>query len=80
MGLPREMEEEERGVFRVDGATGMAIATGLLLSILVFLSVKAISVQKAEAMNTYKILDIHELKAISNENQDSYQLVNQEVY
>ena len=37
MGLPREMAENERSVFALHGATGMLIATALLLSILFFL-------------------------------------------
>jgi len=48
---------ENRGVFAFDGVTGMLIATVLLLSILVFLSINAISVQHAEAENFYKIKD-----------------------
>ncbi|WP_304545842.1 DUF4006 family protein [Sulfurimonas microaerophilic] len=46
---------ENRSVFALDGVTGMLIATVLLLSILVFLTVNAISVQNANSNNFYKI-------------------------
>ena len=49
------MENENRSVFALDGVTGMLIATVLLLSILAFLTVKALSVQTANAENFYKI-------------------------
>jgi len=48
---------ENRSVFALDGVVGMLIATVLLLSILAFLSVNAISVQHAQAENFYKIKD-----------------------
>ncbi|ADN10004.1 DUF4006 family protein [Sulfurimonas autotrophica] len=48
---------ENRSVFALDGVTGMLIATVLLLSILAFLSVNAVSVQHAQAQNFYKIKD-----------------------
>jgi hypothetical protein len=46
---------ENRSIFALDGITGMLIATVLLLSILVFLSVNAMSVAHANAENFYKI-------------------------
>ena len=45
---------ENRSVFALDGVTGMLIATVLLLSILAFLTVNAMSVQNANADNFYK--------------------------
>lgn len=46
---------ENRNVFALDGVTGMLIATVLLLSILVFLTINAIGVQNDNANNFYKI-------------------------
>ncbi|SFV63858.1 hypothetical protein MNB_SM-6-485 [hydrothermal vent metagenome] len=58
---------ENRSVFALDGLTGGLIATGLLLAILVFLSVNAISVQHAQAENFYKIKDEKSIKTIDTE-------------
>lgn len=49
------MENMNRGVFAFHGLTGGLIATALLLSILVFLTIKAIGVQQANAGKFYKI-------------------------
>ena len=46
-------ENTSRNMFGLNGVTGMLIATVLLLSILVFLTVNAISVQQANATNAY---------------------------
>jgi hypothetical protein len=46
---------ENRGVFALDGVTGMLIATVLLLSILAGLTVLGIGAQNANATNFYKI-------------------------
>ncbi len=59
---------ENRSVFALDGVTGMLIATGLLLGILVFLSINAVSVQHAQAENFYKIKDEKSIKRIDTEN------------
>ena len=59
---------ENRSVFALDGVVGMLIATALLLSILVYLSVNAISVQHANAENFYKIKDPKSIKMFSTEN------------
>jgi hypothetical protein len=64
-------ENTNRGVFTLDGVTGMLIATVLLLSILAFLTVWGISVQQGSASNYYDpapILDINNLKANSIDN------------
>jgi len=53
---------ENRSVFALDGVTGMLIATVLLLSILAFLTVSAMSVQNANAENFYKIKDEKSIK------------------
>ncbi len=58
---------ENRSVFALDGVTGMLIATVLLLSILAFLSVNAVSVQHAQAQNFYKIKDEKSIKRIDTE-------------
>lgn len=59
---------ENRSVFALDGVTGMLIATVLLLSILVFLTVNAMGVQNANAENFYKIKDEKSIKMISTDN------------
>lgn len=46
-------ENTSRSVFSIHGITGMLIATVLLLSILVFLTMNAISVERASATNAY---------------------------
>ncbi len=50
-----QMNENERGVLTLGGLIGYFIAVALLLSILGFLTYKAIIVQQAEASNFYKI-------------------------
>jgi hypothetical protein len=55
------MEESKRGVFALDGVTGYLIAVVLLLSILAFLTVKAIAVQSATATQYYEVQDRHNI-------------------
>lgn len=50
-----QMNESERGMFKLNGITGMLIAVVLLLSILAFLVTNALLVQQREASNYYKI-------------------------
>lgn len=50
-----QMNENERGIFSLDGITGMLIAVVLLLSILAILTINAISSQQREATNFYSI-------------------------
>ena len=59
---------ENRSVFALDGVTGMLIATVLLLSILAFLTVNALSVQNANAENFYKIENEKSIKMFSVDN------------
>ena len=59
---------ENRGLFVLDGITGMLIATVLLLSILVGLTVAGISAQQRNANNYYEIKDAQSIKMISTEN------------
>jgi hypothetical protein len=64
-------ENTNRGVFALDGVTGMLIATVLLLAILAFLTVWGIGVQQGSASNYYNpapILDINNIKANSVDN------------
>ena len=46
-------ENTSRGLFKLNGITGMLIATVLLLSILVFLVMNAIVVQQKNSTNFY---------------------------
>ena len=50
-----QMNESERGMFKLNGISGMLIAVVLLLSILAFLVTNALLVQQREASNYYKI-------------------------
>ena len=76
MALNTQMNENERGIFKLSGITGMLIATLLLLTILAVLTVFGIKVQQNEATNYYKInQDLHGLKMNSSENHKQYQLV-----
>jgi hypothetical protein len=51
------MENTSRGVFGLDGVTGMLIATVLLLGILVYLTILAIGAQQVGAEKFYEIKD-----------------------
>lgn len=68
------MENENRSIFALDGITGMLIATVLLLSILVVLTIWNINVQAAEATNYYEIENASELKFKDSDNADHYKL------
>ena len=71
-----QMNENERGIFKLSGITGMLIATLLLLTLLAVLTVFGIKVQQNEATNYYKInQDLHGLKMNSSDNHKQYQLV-----
>jgi hypothetical protein len=59
---------ENRSVWALNGLTGGLIATGLLLSILAFLSYKAMSVQHENAENYYKVVNEKSIKMFSTEN------------
>ena len=65
-------ENTNRGVFGLHGVTGMLIATVLLLSILVVLTVWGIGVQKKSASNFYDptpiIGSLDNVKANSKDN------------
>jgi predicted negative regulator of RcsB-dependent stress response len=71
-----QMNENERGIFKLNGITGMLVAVVLLLSILGFLVFNALIVQQREASNFYKInQDLNAIKMNSSENYKQYQLV-----
>ena len=71
-----QMNENERGIFKLNGITGMLVAVVLLLSILGFLVFNSIIVQQREASNFYKInQDLNAIKMNSSENYKQYQLV-----
>ena len=71
-----QMNENERGIFKLNGITGMLIATVLLLTILVVLVFNSVLVQQKEATNFYKInQDLNGLKMNSSDNHKQYQLV-----
>lgn len=62
--------DENRSIFSLDGITGMLIATLLLLGILFFLTVSAMSVQKQSATNFYDIKDEASIKMIGSKQSD----------
>ncbi|MFA6760555.1 MAG: DUF4006 family protein [Sulfuricurvum sp.] len=62
--------EDKRGVFTLNGMTGMLIATGLLLAILFVLVAKSIDVQSANATNFYDIKDPTAIKKIGSNASD----------
>lgn len=71
-----QMNENERGIFKLNGISGMLVAVVLLLSILAILVVNAVLVQQREATNYYKInQDLNGLKMNSADNHTQYQLV-----
>jgi len=55
---------ENRGLFVLDGITGMLIATVLLLSILVGLTLASLGAQNRNAENFYEIKDAKSIKMI----------------
>ncbi len=59
---------ENRGLFVLDGITGMLIATVLLLSILAGLTVWSLSVQQANSENYYYLENPQDIKMISTDN------------
>lgn len=68
------MEESKRNLFALNGITGMLIATVLLITILVVLTIVSLNVQQSQASNFYEIKDAKELKAVSKDNAKHYNL------
>jgi len=62
------MENTNRGVFALDGVTGMLIATVLLLGILVFLTIMGLGAQQANADKFYKIENEKSIEMINTSN------------
>jgi hypothetical protein len=61
------MENTNRGVFTLSGVTGMLIATVLLLSILVGLTIWGISAQREVANKPYVIQNAASIKMRSSD-------------
>jgi len=61
---------ENRGVFALNGITGMLIATVLLLSILAGLTVWGLSVQNANMQNFYEVKDEASIKMFGSKRAD----------
>jgi len=65
-------ENTSRGLFKLNGITGMLIATILLLSILAFLVMNAIAVQQKESKHFYDptpiVSSLDNVKMISKDN------------
>lgn len=65
-------ENTSRGLFALNGITGMLIATVLLLSILAFLIMNAIAVEKRESKHFYDpapiVNSLDNVKMISTDN------------
>lgn len=74
--MAREMQNSERSVFALHGVVGMLIATVLLISILIGLSIASLTVQASQSTNVYKVNDINNLQMKSSDNSKNYQLVN----
>lgn len=68
------MEENKRSIFALNGITGMLIATVLLISILIVLTIFSLNVQQTQASNFYEIKDAKELKSISKDNAKHYSI------
>lgn len=64
------MENTNRNVFGLHGITGMLIATVLLLSILVGLTVWGISAQQIAADKPYEITNPQAIKMVDKANSD----------
>jgi hypothetical protein len=71
-----QMNENERGIFALNGITGMLVAVVLLLVILATLVTNAVLIQQRESTNAYQInQDLQGLKANSPENHKQYEIV-----
>jgi succinate dehydrogenase/fumarate reductase cytochrome b subunit len=71
-----QMNENERGLFKLHGITGLLIAVVLLLTILATLVTNGVMVQQRESTNYYKInQELDALKANSLDNHKHYELV-----
>ncbi len=64
-----------RMCFNINGLLGGIIATVLLLSVLVFLTINAIAVQQKNATTFYKLNDASNIQMKSTDNIKHYQVV-----
>ncbi len=64
-----------RMCFNINGLLGGIIATVLLLSILVVLTIWSIQVQKANATTYYELVDEANIQMISKDNYKHYKVV-----
>jgi len=71
----RDIQDNEREVFSIDGLTGYAISVGLLLAILFGLEYWALDVQQTEATHVYTIDNVVQVRMISDENAKHYKLI-----
>lgn len=60
------MENNSRHVFALDGVTGMLIATVLLLSILVVLTILGVKAQQDVAQEPYSLHNVENVSKFSN--------------
>ncbi len=65
----------KRNIFSLHGISGMLIATTLLLSILVGLTIWAIDAQRESATKFYKIENIQDIKMINKNNASHYKII-----
>jgi len=70
------MENTNRGVFAIDGVTGMLIATVLLLGILVYLTILGIGAQQSNAEKFYKLDNEKSIKMIDKNSAAKRVMVN----
>ena len=68
-------ENKSRHIFHLHGITGMLIATVLLISILVVLTILGLKSQQAQATNFYSVKDAQGLQTNSVANNDHRELV-----
>lgn len=61
-----DLTEKERGLFKLDGITGMLIATVLLLTVLAVLVTIGLGAQQDNANNFYEIKDEKSIKKFND--------------
>ncbi len=64
-----------RMCFNINGLLGGILATVLLLSVLVFLTINAITVQQKNATTYYQLDDASNIQMISTDNAKHYKIV-----
>ncbi|MBZ7994292.1 DUF4006 family protein [Campylobacter canadensis] len=66
------MDNQNRSVFSIHGITGMLIATVLLLSILVGLTIWGLNVQQEQIRKPYKLENIEQVKMRESKSLDDF--------